>query len=140
MALFGSAISAIVLGAIGWIALEFVGRPVRKFFDLRGKVKEQMLHFEDLYYSWGEFVRDYDTEEMSKQTTAIREARQIFTALANELIAFGQSEELAVRILKFCGFNPVVAGKQLSAMADGFGTFDENREANYKKIGQALRF
>ena len=30
-------------GAFGWFALEFLGRPIRNFFDMRRSVRDQML-------------------------------------------------------------------------------------------------
>jgi hypothetical protein len=38
-----SGILPLVFGAIGWVVFEFLGRPVRSFFDLRRETKRQML-------------------------------------------------------------------------------------------------
>jgi hypothetical protein len=37
-----NALGVIALGAMGWFTLEFVGRPVRGFFDLRRQVRTHM--------------------------------------------------------------------------------------------------
>ena len=43
MAQFLSGLSDVLLGAMGWVALEFVGRPIRSFFDLRRETRRQMF-------------------------------------------------------------------------------------------------
>ena len=41
-------LSLATAGALAWLALELVGRPVRKFFDLRRSVREHMLSLADV--------------------------------------------------------------------------------------------
>jgi hypothetical protein len=131
------AFGGLVFGALGWLALEFIGRPVRDFFDLRRRVRTEMLKFEhvSLPAEWNE--------------DAIISQRPPLTALKNqdglrdlsaELIAFGQSEWLAVKILGRYGFDPVVAGQQLFLLASEAGTAAGGRSASYRAVLEALRF
>jgi hypothetical protein len=43
------AFGVLIFGAIGWFTLEFFGRPIRDFFDLRRRVRTEMLKFELLW-------------------------------------------------------------------------------------------
>jgi hypothetical protein len=37
-------IGSFFAAALGWVILEFVGRPLRKFYDLRGEVIRRLTH------------------------------------------------------------------------------------------------
>jgi hypothetical protein len=82
MTLITNALITIALGALGWIALEFIGRPVRSFFDLRRKIKALMLDCEDI--PTFSIVRDYASQQYIPNKEDLRK-------LAHEMIAFGQS-------------------------------------------------
>lgn len=135
MGIIGNALGAIVLGALGWVALEFPGRPVRGFFDLRRQVKTQMLRFEQVALPL--LFDDYAT---GQQQTALTKARSTFSNLSDELIAFGQSEWLAAYFVKRLGFDPIIAGRRLAVAVEELCTVHEDREANYRAIDRALKF
>src|SRR5271156_841784 len=66
------AFGALFFGAIGWLALEFLGRPIRDFFDLRRRVRTEMLKFEHV-----SLPRDRDDNAIISQRPPI-------TALENQ--------------------------------------------------------
>jgi hypothetical protein len=128
MGMIGNAIGALILGALGWVTLEFVGRPVRNFFDLRRQVKAQML----IYYA--------APSNFFEESSLAFEGQLALGNLSAELIAFGQSEWLAALFVKCLGFNAIMAGTRLATLADELGKLTENREENYKAVDKALRF
>jgi hypothetical protein len=130
MNVIANAVGALVLGAIGWLALEFVGRPVRNFFDLRGRIKAQMLQCID--------APDFISFDLA--SSSVRKDKAALAKLANELIAFGQSEWLAARFVKCLGFDSVTAGTRLATLVAELGTPQEDRNANYEAADSALKF
>jgi hypothetical protein len=115
-----NALSAVALGAIGWLALGFLGRPLREFFDLRRRVREYLLKFEDAT-SRAPFLRNDD----GVASTAHPEAELadgaivVLRGLSAELIAFGDSEWLADPVLRPLGFQSSLAGRALREFTSG---------------------
>jgi hypothetical protein len=131
------ALVVIVLGAVGWFGAEFIGRPVREFFDLRRKFKTQMLRFGDLTLPPlpldKRLVRPRVTDDL-------RNARVALGDLSDEMISFGQSEWLAAYFVRRLGFHPITAGRRLAVLAEELGTDLESRDANYRAVCRALKF
>ena len=131
MSIFWNAIGAIILGALGWVALEFVGRPVRRFFDLRQRAKALMLECKD--------APDFITYDIIA-SKSVTDGKASLKKVANEMIALGQSEFLASYFIELLGFDAVTAGTRLATLASELGTAEEDRTENYKVVDQALRF
>jgi hypothetical protein len=139
MGMILNALGVLALGALGWFTLEFVGRPVRGFFDLRRQVRTQMLRFENL--NWPEYAfgdPPYGTE--TKEQAQFRKAQTILCDLSDELISFGQSEWLAAYFVRGLGFDPIRAGIRLAVLAEELGTLHEDRAANYRAVERLLKF
>jgi hypothetical protein len=131
------ALVVIILGAAGWFGAEFIGRPVRGFFDLRRKVKTLMLRFADLTFP----SPPSDKRPVGRRVTDdILNARAALGDLSDELISFGQSEWLAAYFVRRLGFHPITAGRHLAALADELGTEYENRGVNHRSVYRALKF
>jgi hypothetical protein len=45
-------IGSFLAAALGWVVLEFVGRPLRKFFDLRGEIIRRLIEFANIRARW----------------------------------------------------------------------------------------
>jgi len=130
MSIFWNALGAIILGAVGWVALEFVGRPVRRFFDLRREAKALMLQCED--------APDFITYDIAPKS--VTDGKASLKKVANEIIALGQSEWLASFFVELLGFDAVTAGTRLATLASELGTIKEDRAENYKVVDEALKF
>lgn len=123
------------IGAIGWFVLEFIGRPVRNFFDLRREVKRRMLlcwQLPTLY-----------TIDPADRTDEYQKMEEPKTALANlgaQLISFDKSEWLAAWFVRFLGYDSKQAGKILRTMSIELGTDMEDRNKNYRRLDEALKF
>ena len=127
-------------GAFGWFALEFLGRPIRKFFDMRRLVRQQMLFLANV-----PAPQPRETCVTSKQIQRydidlknVREVQRVFRDLGSQMLAFGENETAACIAIKSFGFDPFIAGHNLlSNTLDRCGT---DRAAFCKKVEQALRF
>ncbi|MFZ1011034.1 MAG: hypothetical protein WAN65_29620, partial [Candidatus Sulfotelmatobacter sp.] len=98
------AILAAACGAIGWIAIQFVGKPVRQFYDLRTEASKLIaLHGYDMFGLFSE--------------TAKNDYKQI----GAKLVAFDTSEPLAPPIIRRLGYDPKLAGRALLTVSSNWG-------------------
>jgi hypothetical protein len=99
---------------IGWTALEFLGRPLRSFFDLRRRIREHMLNFEVAMARPPYFPGDDSSHKRHSELRRMDEAISALRGLSAELVAFGDSEPVAAPVLRCLGFRPALAGRALS--------------------------
>jgi hypothetical protein len=129
-------------GALGWIVLEFLGKPVRAFFDLRDQVRAQLLLLANVAppkpretISTSLEIQQYDAA-----LKAGREAQRILRDLGSQMLAFSESEIAACNGIATFGFDAVAAGRGLIALSNAYYRNRTDRAAFSKKIEQALRF
>lgn len=89
--------------AIGWVTLEFIARPVRRFFDMRGEVIALMIEFANRRPQYKEVADDVgatsgrletlglDEDEIKK----LDETKAAYRNLASRMRAFAVNETLA---------------------------------------------
>ncbi|MBI4275508.1 MAG: hypothetical protein HY659_12505 [Rhizobiales bacterium] len=131
----------------GWIAMEFVGRPVRKFFDLRGEVIRRMTQFANVRARQKE-VRDdvgatsgnVELLDLSdKENARLEEAQSVLRDLASQMRSFADNELLAVRIVRLLRYDPQNASAGLIGLSNSIDTFGGNKAFQIKTIEKALR-
>jgi hypothetical protein len=134
-------ISVATAGAFAWFALELVGRPVRKFFDLRQLVHQQMLALADVPTPQAretcvtsEQIRQYD-----RDLKKAREAQGILRELASQMLAFAESERAACIAIKPFGFDPSAAGSGLIKLANALDRHGPERARFHRNVETALR-
>jgi hypothetical protein len=134
-------ISVATIGAFGWFAFELVGRPVRKFFDLRRIVRQQMLSLADVPTPQAretcvtsEQIRQYD-----KDLKNAREAQRILRDLASQMLAFGESETAARIAIRPFGFDPSAAGNGLIKLSNTLDRHGPDRARFHENVETALR-
>jgi hypothetical protein len=138
MAMLLNALGVIALGAVGWFTLEFQGRPIRGFFDLRRQVRTHMLRLARLGLK-----HDINPALSADLLTAeINKTKEALLNLADELEAFGQSEWVAAYFVRKLGMDAVAAGFSLILLVRHFddvlgdelqpGTLFERVEAGLK--------
>jgi hypothetical protein len=87
-----------VLGAIGaalaWLLTEFVGRPFRRFFELRGEVSRRLVQFDNVRARarMVDDIRREPTEITEGEDARLTEAQNTFRDLASQIRAFAQAE------------------------------------------------
>jgi hypothetical protein len=134
-------ISVATTGAFAWFALELVGRPVRKFFDLRRTVRDQMLVLADVPTPQAretcvtsEQIRQYD-----RDLKRARKAQGVLRDLASQMFAFAESERAACIALRPFGFDPSTAGSGLIKLANALDRHGPERARFHKNVASALR-
>jgi hypothetical protein len=129
-------------GAFGWFALEFVGRPIRNFLDLRRLVRHQMLFLANVPAPQpretcvtSEQIQRYDVDVRN-----VREAQRILRDLGSQMLAFAETETAACIAVKPFGFDPSVAGRNLIGLSNTLDRYGTDRVALRKKVEEALRY
>jgi hypothetical protein len=141
MTQFLSGISVVLLGAIGWFALEFVGRPIRSFFDLRRETGRQMFFLANV--APVEFVDDHiraADPAHQRSIAAVQNVEKTFRDLGTQLLAFGESEWPASRLVKLAGFDATAAGNALIGFSNNANVYGAEKAEFRRRVGQALRF
>src|SRR6266446_2771136 len=129
-------------GALGWIVLEFFGKPVRAFFALRDQVRSQLLLMANVAppkpretISTSLEIQQYDVA-----VKAGREAQRILRDLGSQMLAFSESEIAACNGIATFGFDAVAAGRGLIALSNTCYRNRTDRADFSSKIEKALRF
>jgi hypothetical protein len=135
-------ISVATTGAVGWFALELIGRPIRKFFDLRRSVRLQLPFLANVPAPQpretcvtSEQIRQYDTD--LKNT---REAQRTLRELASQILAYAESERAACIAIRPFGFDPSSAGRGLIGLSNTLERHGTDRASFRKNVERALRF
>ena len=129
-------------GAFVWFALEFLGRPIRNFFDMRRSVRDQMLLLGNVPAPQpretcvtSEQIRRYDIELKN-----MREAQRVLRHLSSQMLAFAESEIAACIVINPFGFDLSIAGRSLIDLSNTLDRHGTDRAAFCKKVEEALRF
>ena len=122
--------------------LEFLGKPVRAFFDLRDQVRAQLLLLANVAppkpretISTSLEIQQYDVA-----LKAGREAQRILRDLGSQMLAFSESEIAACNGIATFGFDAVAAGRGLIALSNTYYRNMTDRADFSSKIEEALRF
>src|SRR5260221_815220 len=129
-------------GALGWIVLEFLGKPIGAFFDLRDQVRAQLLLLANVAPP-----KPRETISTSPQIhqygvalKAGREAHRILRDLGSQMLAFSENEIAACNGITTFGFDAVAAGLGLIALSNTYYRNRTDRADFSSKIEEALRF
>jgi hypothetical protein len=122
--------------ALGWFALELLGRPIRKFLDLRRLVLHQMLSLANVPAPQPretcvtfEQIQRYDIDLRN-----VREAQQILRDLGSHMLAFAESETAACIAIKPFGFDASTAGRNLIGLSNILDRYGTDRAALRKNV------
>lgn len=135
-------ISVATAGAFAWFALELVGRPVRKFLDLRRSVQHHMRSLADVPAPQAretcvtsEQIRQYDID-----LKRAREAQRVLNDLAARMLAFAESERAACIAIRPFGLDPSAAGSGLIGLSNALDRQGKDRAGFRKNVERALLF
>lgn len=128
-------------GALAWLALELVGRPVRKFLDLRRSVRHHMLSLADVPTPQAretcvtsEQIRQYDRDLKNA-----REAQRVLNDLGLQMLAFAERERAACVAIRPAGFDASAAGRSLTKLANALDRHGPERARFHGDVEKALR-
>ena len=120
----GTIIYGIIGGLVGWFATDFLARPIRQFFQLRGEICEAMVMFDN--------VRTGDL-------TRLKEAREAFRELGARMLAFAHTEWLGNWLIVRLRYDPIKAGRSLIGVSNTIGTPGNELHQHKLNVMAALR-
>jgi hypothetical protein len=141
------AIGSFAAAAIAWITLEFFGRPLRKFYDLRGEAicllaqtGNVRARYKEIRDTDGFVSENVEQVDLSNEEIAdLKEAKKILRDLASRFRAFAANETYAVRFVRWCKYDPMKASGGLFGLSNGIETSGGNKASQKKSIEDALR-
>jgi len=127
-------IGSFFAAALGWVALEFVARPLRKFYDLRGEVSRRLTEYATIKPRWREFPGDRKELELSQEEIArLEKAQDVLRDLASQLVAFASNETWALYVAKAMGYDPKHAAGGLIGLSNRIDTHDPQDHKFHRK-------
>jgi hypothetical protein len=133
-------IGSFLAAALGWVALEFVARPLRKFYDVRGEVIRRLTEYANIKPRWREIPGDRKELELSQEEIArLEKAQDVLRDLASQLVAFASNETWALYAAKVMGHDPKHAAEGLIGLSNRIDTHDpQDHKFHRKTIKQGL--
>jgi hypothetical protein len=138
-------VSGFVFGVIGavvaWLTTEFVGRPFRRFFDLRAEVSRRLVFYDNVP---ARAKMEGDRREAISLSPAedarLTEAQNTFRDLASQMRAFAQAEPFAESIVKHVfRYDALAASAALIGYSNEISCYGQGR-AHFKcEIEKLLR-
>ncbi|WP_420965320.1 hypothetical protein [Bradyrhizobium sp. B120] len=130
-------------GVMAWFAAEFIGRPIRTFFDLRMEVRRQMLFLANVQTELPKpFVtlEDRSRKRYDDIVSARREKSRTLRELGARMLAYAEGERFAPLVLHKLGYDPHGAGSALIGLSNHLSTHNEERARFSIAVGKTLRF
>ncbi len=137
----GSLIVAAIGAGIGWALTEFVARPIRKFFDLRGEIIRRIAQYANVPARYND-LRNGKKEILpltEDQLAKLQEAQGVVRDLAAQMRGFAHSETLAKLVLRLLRYDPREASEGLFGLSNDMDTYGEAVLRRRKIISGALR-
>jgi len=128
-------------GVVGAVAIDFVRTPLREFFALRTEIRDVTLRLANIPPpdpTWK--VPTYSEEAIERLLRPSREAEAKLRSLGSRMIAFGDTEWIAVEIVRYLGFDPSQAGYGLIGLSNSLAQYGDERATHRASINKALRF
>jgi hypothetical protein len=140
-------VGSFAAAAFAWVVLEFVGRPVRRFFDLRGEIIRRMAEISnvrarrrDIRDSFGATSGKVQLIELPElEMEKLQKAQEILRDLASQLKAFAGNESVARFITRALRYDPLKASEGLFGLSNSYDTYGEDRARYRKTVADALR-
>src|SRR5437667_268812 len=102
-------IGSFFAAALGWVILEFIARPLRKFFDLRGEIIRRCVEFSNVKARFkpirddsGAHSGEMETVSLSpEEEKKLDDVKKALRDLASQMRAFALNETLALNVIQF---------------------------------------
>src|SRR5947209_1634882 len=132
-------VAGALIGILGWFVANFVGAPLRWFFDLRERVHQQILLNSKLGPT--EQVTDrWPTDQMIvDERMKLEAAASQLRLVASELVAFAVARKVNTKLLDAMGYDVRSAGESLMGFANGIHDWSDFRFQCEREVKSALK-
>lgn len=134
------------MGALAaWVALEFVGKPIRRFFDLKAEIARQLAVFGNVgargvAEKYRGITLAYTDDEITpQQLSRITSARDVFRDLSAQMRAFADTETLAKLVLRVLGYDPGRASRAMMSLSNNIEYYGQERSEARQNVQTALK-
>jgi HAMP domain-containing protein len=136
-----SLITVSATAVLGWVAFEWLGRPIRMLYGLRREVHKQMLALGNISLPKPRelAITSREIGEYDQAVRNVREAQRTLRDLGSQLLAFGENEPAACNALATIGLRPVAAGSRLIELSVAYSRPSVDRMDICGQIERALR-
>jgi len=138
--------SGFIFGAIGailaWVLTEFVGRPFRRFFDLRTDIARKLVQFANVPANATDLPdgRREHNQLSDVEKGRLTEAEATLRDLASQMRAFAQAEWLAELIVRrIFNFNALEISTALIGYSNAISTRGQIRASFKSDVQKLLR-
>jgi len=143
-------IGSFLAAALGWVVLEFVARPLRKFYDLRGEVIRRLTEYANVSPRWREIPDDVGAtsgnreqlELSAEEIERLKKAQDVLRDLASQMVAFAGNETWALYAAEAMRYDPRHAAEGLIGLSNRIATIDPQARRFHRKmvkVGLRLR-
>jgi hypothetical protein len=134
-------ITILTAAFLGQIAVELVGRPIRKIFRLRHTALERMLHFRttSLPKPRELAISSRQIHEYDHAVKNVRAAQRTFRDLGAQLLAFGENELAISKVMASLGVNIAQAGHELISLSEIYALAKTDSEELRRDIEETFR-
>jgi hypothetical protein len=128
-------------GICGWFANDFIGKPLRRFYDLRSEVGRCLLYYGNVT-ARGRWVNAYqfETNDITPdENERLTEAQNAYRNLAAKMSAFADGERLANWMVRTTGFDAGKIASALLAYSNEIEIYGQRRADARKHLQKLLR-
>ncbi len=134
--------SQILLGTIAVVVTgfvtQFLWRPYLRFRHLRHETIKRMTEFGNVRAQWKETRQLEKMDIPASEQQRLQQAESIYRDLASQFRAFAENEWLAVRVVRWLGYDPLKASKGLIGMSNTVRIASNNKPFQIKTVQTAL--
>jgi hypothetical protein len=118
-------------GILGALGVDFVRAPVRQFFNLRTEIRHKMLRLANVPAPDPKWTfPTYSQNDLDRLLGPSREAQSTFRDLGTRMMAFGETEWVASKCVRWLGFEPSEAARGLIGLSNSFVEYGAERAAH----------
>jgi hypothetical protein len=128
-----------LIGILGWFAANFVGAPLRRFFELRERVHQQNLLNSNLGPTKQVTDRRPTDQMIMDERMRVEAAASQLRLVASELTAFAIARKINTRLLNAMGYDVRSAGESLMGFANSIHDWSDFRFQCEREVKSALK-
>jgi hypothetical protein len=140
-------IGSFAVATIGWLVLEFVGRPYRRFYDLRGEVIQALVQFANVRARYRAIPDNVGATSGEMESLGLPDdeierlelAKNTFRELAARMSAFAENETVALWLARTVAYNPAAASAGLIGISNSLDESSPDRAFHRRTLARALR-
>jgi hypothetical protein len=129
-------------GILAWLALDFVQKPIRGFFDLKKESIQVLTRYANVQARAKQVSLETERQILDlspEQETRLREAEAALRDCGAKFIAFARTETTALVPLRWLGYAPADVGNNFIGLSNSIGEYGSHRNHYQNKVETSLK-